>query len=129
MTVDRSHHDAVLDWTVQRAANLASKAVNRAPTGIGARAPLPASARLETHGGPRCDVQPKAACALTVEDQSRVGLEEMVVRADLDRTITGVGHGDGNQGSARVQLELAFAGGDGAGGSLLRAPAQSDGGR
>src|SRR5262245_61643349 len=49
-------------------------------------------AGLEARRGARRDVKPHPARASAVELQRRIGLEEMVVRADLDRTVAGVGH-------------------------------------
>src|SRR3954451_7341137 len=47
---------------------------------------------LEPSRGPRRDVEPHAACAPPVELQRRIGLEEMIVRADLDRPIASIGY-------------------------------------
>src|SRR5476649_2672885 len=47
-------------------------------------------AGLEPHRGAGGDVEPHAAGFLAVEFQRRIGLEEMIVRADLDRAVAGV---------------------------------------
>src|SRR5690606_38678859 len=47
--------------------------------------------RLEAHRGPGGNVEPHAARGGTVEAQGLVGLEEVVVRADLDRPVAGIG--------------------------------------
>src|SRR5258708_15235141 len=41
--------------------------------------------RFEAHRGAGCDIEPHAARLLAIEFQCRIGLEEMVVRADLNR--------------------------------------------
>src|SRR4051794_7266462 len=64
-------------------------------------------ARLEADGGARGDVEAHTARALAIEGKSRVGLIEMIMRADLDRTIAGVGDVDGHGRLAGVQLDLA----------------------
>ena len=48
-------------------------------------------AGLEAHGGAGGDVEAQAAGLLAVEFEGAVGLGEMVVRADLDRSVAGVG--------------------------------------
>ena len=70
----------------------AAEAVDRR----GCRRARPAStvarlARLEAHRGAGGDVEPHAARLLAVELQRRIGFEEMIVRADLDRPVAGVG--------------------------------------
>src|SRR5688572_22950147 len=44
---------------------------------------------------------------LALEAQRVVGLEEVVVRADLDRPVTGIGHGERPRLSARIELDVA----------------------
>src|SRR5262249_59116027 len=48
--------------------------------------------RLEAHRRAGSDVEPHAARLFSIELQRRIGLEEMIVRADLDRPIAGVRH-------------------------------------
>jgi hypothetical protein len=43
--------------------------------------------RFEPHRGAGRDVEPHAAGFFPVELQRRIGLEEMIVRADLNRAI------------------------------------------
>ena len=45
---------------------------------------------LKPHGSSRGDVQPHPARLVTIELQSVVHFEEVIVAADLDRTIAGV---------------------------------------
>src|SRR4029077_13229336 len=47
--------------------------------------------RLEPHRRAGGDIEPHAARLFAVKFQRRIGLEEMIVRADLDRTIAGIG--------------------------------------
>ena len=56
---------------------------------------------------PAGDVQAKAARRVAVEDERGVGLVEVVVRADLDRPVAGVGDLDRHRGAARVELDVA----------------------
>jgi hypothetical protein len=58
-------------------------------------------ARLEAHGGARGDVQAHAARRGAVEAERRVGLGEVIVRADLDRPVAGVLDDDGDGRAAR----------------------------
>src|ERR1700690_2548152 len=63
--------------------------------------------RLEPHGGAGGDVEPHAARFFAVEFQRGVGLEEMVVGADLDRSIAGIGDRQGHRLAAGIELDLA----------------------
>src|ERR1700738_3998062 len=63
--------------------------------------------RFDPHRGARRDVEPHAAGFFSVELQRRVGLEEMIVRADLDRTIAGVGDGERHRLAAGIEFDLA----------------------
>src|SRR5258706_5122372 len=72
--------------------------------------------RLKPHRGAGGDVEAHAAGLLALELQGRIGLEEMVVRADLDRSVAAVGDGDLRRLAPRIELNLAvldehFAGG------------------
>ena len=49
-------------------------------------------AGLEPDGGARGDVQPHAVRLRAIERQRAIDLEEVTVRADLDRTVAAVGH-------------------------------------
>ena len=69
-----------------------AEAVDRALAAIGHEAHLAALARLEAHGGAGRDVEAHAArLRARSNEQRRIGLEEMVVAADLDRPVAGVG--------------------------------------
>src|SRR4029077_7902693 len=63
--------------------------------------------RLEPHRRPGRDVEPHAARLLAIELQRRIGLEEMIVRADLDRPVAGVGDGERRGLAAGVERDLA----------------------
>ena len=62
--------------------------------------------RLEAHGRPRRHVEPHAERLRAVEAQRAVGLEEVEVRADLDRPIGGIG--DGQLDRAPVEVASTF---------------------
>ncbi len=69
-------------------------------------------AGLEAHGGAGGDVEPHALGALAVEPERIVGLEEMIVAADLDRPVAGVGDLERDRIAALVELQLARSGED-----------------
>ena len=89
--------------------DLALEAVALARRPVGHEPHLARLAGLEAHGGAGGDVEPHALGALAVEVQRRVGLEEMIVAADLDRPVAGVGDLEGDRVAARVELDLARA--------------------
>src|SRR5579863_1150777 len=62
---------------------------------------------FEPHGGAGGDVEPHAARFLAIEFQRRVGLEEMIVRADLDRAVSGIGNRERDRLPAGVEFDLA----------------------
>src|SRR6516162_10109113 len=62
---------------------------------------------LEPHRRAGGDIEPHAARFFAVEFQRRIGLEEMIVRADLDRTIAGIGDRQRHGLAARIELDLA----------------------
>jgi len=64
-------------------------------------------AGLEADGGAGGNVEAHAAGLFAIEFQRRVGLEEMVVRADLDRAVTSVGHRKCHRLAAGVEFDLA----------------------
>src|SRR6185437_652481 len=63
-------------------------------------------ARLEAHRGAGGDIEPHAARLLAFELQRRIGFEEMIVRADLDRTVAGVGDRQRHGLAAGIELDL-----------------------
>src|SRR5271156_1060606 len=70
--------------------HLLAEAVDLAFAGESDEAHRSALAGLEADGGPRRNVEPEAARLRAVELERRVGLEEMVVGADLDRPVAGI---------------------------------------
>src|SRR5262245_34246084 len=64
-------------------------------------------ARLEAHRRAGSDIEAAAARLGAVELQGRVGLGEVVMRADLDRPVAGVGHGEGDGSAPGVELDVA----------------------
>src|SRR3984885_15011479 len=64
-------------------------------------------ARFEAHGGAGRDIEPHAAGFLAIEFQRRIGLEEMIVRADLDRAVTGIGDRERYRLAAGIELDVA----------------------
>src|SRR5215475_6303389 len=62
---------------------------------------------LEAHRGAGRDVEPHAARLGAVKLQRRIGLEEMIVRAHLDRPVAGIRHRQGDGLAAGIELDLA----------------------
>src|SRR5262249_196340 len=65
-------------------------------------------ARLEPHGRAGRNVEPHAARLLAIELERRIGFKEMIVRADLDRPVAGIGDAQRDQLAALVELDLAI---------------------
>src|SRR5271163_1682013 len=84
-----------------------SEAVDRAFTGDRDQRDFARLARLEPHRRSWRDVEPHAACLAALELQRRIGFEEMIVRADLDRPVAGVGNRERDCAAAFVELDLA----------------------
>src|SRR5258705_8698639 len=63
--------------------------------------------RLETHRGAGGNIEPHAARFLALEFQRRIGLEEMIMRADLDRTVARIGDGERHRLAAGIEFDLA----------------------
>ena len=73
---------------------------------------LPLLAGLEADGRAGGDVEAHALGLLAVEGEGAVGLVEVIVRADLDRPVAGVGDFDEDGLGAGIQLDLAVGGED-----------------
>ena len=98
MRVGPSFDGPTLAIGPELARDLGLEAVALARAEIGRQPHGARLAGLEAHGGAGGDVEPHALCALAVELQRVVGLEEMIVAADLDRTVAGVGDLDAGSG-------------------------------
>src|SRR5687768_11955510 len=90
---------------LQLAADLGVEAVDGPATGIGDEGHLASLAGLEADGGAGRNVEAEAAGLLAVEGEGRVRFVEMVVRADLDRPVAGIGDLEGDGGAALVEDE------------------------
>src|SRR5262249_17338655 len=84
-----------------------AEAVDRSLAGERHQRHLARLSRLETHGGAGGDVESHAARLFAIEFQRRVGLEEMIMRADLDRPVAAVGDGQRHRLAAGIGLDLA----------------------
>src|SRR5262249_52850471 len=62
--------------------------------------------RFKAHRGAGGDIEPHAARLLAIEFQRRIGLEEMIMRADLDRPIAGISDRQRHRLAASVDLDL-----------------------
>src|SRR3974390_895351 len=115
------------EYVSQLPHHLAAEAVDRALARERHELHLASLPGLEPHRRAGGDIEPHAARFFAVEFQRRIGLEEMVVRADLDRTIAGIGHRQRHGLAARIEVDLsvldeAFAGDHSASSVLLSAP-------
>src|SRR5271157_6302075 len=63
-------------------------------------------ARLEPDGRAREEIETPAVGFLAIEDEGPVDLEEVEMRADLDRSITRIGDLELHRGAAGVDLEV-----------------------
>src|SRR6185437_15151588 len=85
----------------------AVEADDPARAGVSDKPHLAALTRLEAGRGPGRDVEPEPARLVAIELQRRVGLVEMIVRADLDRPVAGIRDGEGHARPSRVQFDVA----------------------
>src|SRR6266852_2073111 len=99
----------------QRSHNARAEAVDLARSGECHERHLPALTRLEPHRSAGRNVEPHAAGLGAVELQRRIGLEEMIMRADLDRPVARVGDRELHARPAGIENDLAVLGDDFAG--------------
>src|SRR5260370_6481774 len=91
----------------QLALHLAAKSVDHALARERDQLHVAGLAGLEAHRGAGGDIEPHAARLLAVELQRRIGLEEMVVRADLDRPVAGIGDRQRHRLAAGVEFDFS----------------------
>src|ERR1700722_10569586 len=72
-------------------------------------------ARLEAHRRAGRDIEAHAARLLALEGQGRIGLEEMIVAADLNGPVTRIRDRDRHGLAARIERDVAVLGNDLAG--------------
>src|SRR5919109_1257199 len=84
--------------------------------------------RLEAHRGASRDIEAHTSSFISVEGEARVRLKEVIVRADLDRTVTGVSDSERHTLPAFVEGDLAVGPGHLAG-YEFRAPRRAADGR
>jgi len=77
------------------------------PTGIGDQRHLAALTRLEADRGAGGHVEAMAAGLVAIEDECRIGFGEMVVGADLDGAVAGIGDIDGDPLAPLAERDLA----------------------
>src|SRR5690606_5383977 len=99
----------------QLAHDLLVEAEHQPVAAIGDQSHRPRLAGFEPHGAAGGDVQAHAAGLLAIEAERGVGLVEVIVRADLDRPVAGIGHFEGDGRLAGIELDLAVPGDDFAG--------------
>ena len=75
---------------IEFAHDFAEESVNDAVAGQRHQRDRAFLAGLEAHRGAGGDVQPEAARGGAIEFERGIGLEEMIMRADLDRPVAGV---------------------------------------
>src|SRR5918996_4751159 len=80
------------------------EAINEARALVGDQPNFTGLARLEAHSRSRRNVQAIPKRSLSIEGESRVGLSEMIMTADLDRSVARVVHskGDGRDPAPNV---------------------------
>src|SRR5262249_13993314 len=61
---------------------------------------------FKAHRGAGGDVEPHATRLFAIEFQRRIGLEEMIVRSDLDRPVAGIGDRQRDRLAASIDLDL-----------------------
>src|SRR5215469_13883176 len=96
----------------ERARDTGVEAVDHARAVIGDEPHGAGLSGLEARRGAGRDVEAEAARLGAVEAERRVGLAEMVVRADLDRPVAGIGDFDLDGLAPLIELDLAGAGDD-----------------
>ena len=106
----------------------AVEAEDAAGAGVGDEADVAGLPGLEAHGGAGGDVEAAAAGGGAVEGERGVGLGEVVVRADLDRAVAGVGDDERDRLAAGVEGDLA-RGGEDLAGDHRASPGQAVGAR
>src|SRR6266446_1262387 len=83
------------------------KPVDRALAGERNERDLTRLPRFKAHRRAGRDIEPHAARLLAIEFQRRIGLEEMIMRADLDRPVAGIGDVKRNRPAPGIELDLA----------------------
>jgi hypothetical protein len=91
----------------QLAVDLSVEADDAAFPGIGDEPHFAGLPRLEAGRRPGRDVQPEAARLFAIEGECGVGLVEMIMLADLDWSIAGIGNRQDDCRSDGVYLALA----------------------
>src|SRR5258708_29163221 len=94
----------------QAAVDLAVETDDTALAGIGDEPRLAALSGLKARRSPSRDIEPAAAGQFAIEGERSIGLVEMIVRADLYRTVAGIGDSQDHRRSAGVDLDLARCG-------------------
>src|SRR5258707_1629026 len=85
-----------------------AKPVDHALAGERNERDLARLSRFEAHRSAGGDIEPHAARLLAIEFQCRIGLEEMIVRADLNRPVPGIGDRQRHRLAAGIELDLAL---------------------
>ncbi|QTK80696.1 hypothetical protein AT6N2_C3211 [Agrobacterium tumefaciens] len=73
---------------------------------------LPLLAGLETHCRAGRNIETHAARLVAVEEETRIGLEKMVVAAHLHRPVARIGDFDGHGRLAGIEFDAALCGND-----------------
>src|ERR1700733_3162928 len=87
--------------------NILAETVDRTLSGQRDEGNLARLPRLEADRRARGAIEPHATRSLAVEFQRRIGIKEMIMRADLDRTIARIGNGQCEGLAALVELDFA----------------------
>src|SRR5262249_33001742 len=84
-----------------------AKSVNRSRARERHQRHLAGLAGLEPHRGPRREIEAHATSLFAVEFQGRIGFEEMIVAAYLNRPVAGVGDRECHGLAGLVELNVA----------------------
>src|ERR1700722_2434584 len=95
------------DMRLELAHDFLTETIDRALAGKRDQRDLARLPRLEAHRGAGRDVEAHAARLLAIELERRIGLEEMIMRADLDRPVAGVGDHERHGLAAGVESDFA----------------------
>src|SRR5262249_48219699 len=100
--------DADMSWrALELTHHVLPETVDRALAGERNERDLARLPRFKAHRGAGGDIEPHAARLLAVEFQRRIGLGEVIMRADLDRPVAGIGDRLRHRLAAGVDLDLA----------------------
>src|SRR5665213_2088617 len=91
----------------QGSGNGGTKSMDDSRSFISDEADAAGLAGLEPHRRSGGDIEAKTARLLALESERRIGLVEMIMRADLDRPVAGIGDIERHRRPTGVDLDVA----------------------